>query len=220
MSNHYNNKNYDNSKIQDFYSSRNQTGGINIIEERSYCTRNFEESNIKKEYPFITLDNNSEVIIQNENFRNTTTTAAPMNYNNQQNNISDYEDKTDNYRDVANQRISELSPFNNNMQDYRYLTHDDFLMKDTGEKNQRDTNNERISNFQNIVYSDNKSVVKNNFFDERNMFNQTNNEINFKNDHNMRMNQLGQLPSNSAFPVNNNRKFQEIKSVNTRNIKE
>jgi hypothetical protein len=222
MSNHYNNKSYDNSKIQDFYNSRNQTGGINILEDRGYCTRNSEESNIKKVYPFITLVNNSEVIIKNENFRNATTAAAPMNYNNQQNNITDYKENSDNYRDVANQRISELSPFNSNVLDYRYLTHDDFLMKGTGEKNQRDTNNERISSFQNITYPDNnhKSELKNNFFDERNMFNQSNNEINFKHDHNERISQLGQLPSNSAFPVNNNRKFQEIKSINTRNIKE
>ena len=223
MSNHYNNKSYDNSKIQDFYNSRNQTGGVNIIDQRSFCTRNSEEAKIKKEYPFITLSNNSEVIIQNDNFINATATSAPMEYNHQIKNNFEYKDKLDNYRDVANERISQLSPFNNNITDYRYLTHDDFLMDNSGNKNQRDTNNERISNFQNINYSSQQNTQNkytNNFIDERNMFNEKNDNINFKNSHNNRMSKLGQLPSNSAFPVINNNKFCEIKSINTRNIKE
>ena len=49
MSNHYNNKSDDNTKIQDFYNSRNQMGGINIIDQRGFCTRNSEEAKIKKE---------------------------------------------------------------------------------------------------------------------------------------------------------------------------
>lgn len=223
MSNHYNNnKSNDNSKIQDFYSSRNQMGGINILEQRGSFTRNSEESNIKKEYPFITLVNNSEIIMKNENFRNTTTTFAQLNYNDQQNKIHNYKEDSDNYRDIANQRIDKLSPFNNNIMDYKYLTHDDFLINRKGPQNQRDTNNERISNFQNIQIPDiNYQINKqNNYLDERNMFNQSHKEINFKHDHNQRISQLGQLPSNCAFPINNDIKFGEIKSINTRNIKE
>lgn len=224
MSNHYNNKSYDNSKIQDFYNSRNQMGGINIIDQRGFCTRNSEESKIKKDYPFITLSNNSEVVIQNDNFRNATTTNAPIEYhNNQIQQNHDYKDKLDNYRDVANERISQLSPFNNNITDYKYLTHDDFLMNKSGDKNQRDTNNERISSFQNINFSGEKNTqiqYNNNFVDERNMFNEKNDNINFKQAHNTRMSALGQLPSNTAFPVTNQNTFCEIKSINTRNIKE
>lgn len=222
MSNHYNNKSYDNSKIQDFYSSRNQMGGVNILEQRGFCTRNSEESNVKKDYPFITLVNNSEIIMKNENFRNTTTSAAPINYDNQQNKNNNYKEDSDNYRDVANERISQLSPFNNDIMNYRYLTHDDFLINGKGEKNQRDTNNERISNFQSMQYPDTNTQLnqQDGYFDDRNMFNNSNNEVNFKQDHNNRMSQLGQMPSNSAFPINNNIKFGEIKSINTRNIKE
>tara|TARA_Y100000991_G_scaffold213015_1_gene198015 strand:+ start:399 stop:1073 length:675 start_codon:yes stop_codon:yes gene_type:complete len=224
MANHYNNKSDDNTKIQDFYNSRNQMGGINIIDQRGFCTRNSEEAKIKKDYPFITLSNNSEIVIQNDNFRNATTTNAPIEYhNNQIQQNYDYKDKLDNYRDVANERISQLSPFNNNITDYKYLTHDDFLMNKSGDKNQRDTNNERISSFQNINYSGEKNEqnqFKNNFIDERNMFNEKNDNINFKQAHNNRMSALGQLPSNSAFPVINQNNFCEIKSINTRNIKE
>jgi len=97
------------------------------------------------------------------------------------------------------------------------------LMNKSGDKNQRDTNNERISSFQNINYSGEKNEqnqFKNNFIDERNMFNEKNDNINFKQAHNNRMSALGQLPSNSAFPVINQNNFCEIKSINTRNIKE
>ena len=107
------------------------------------------------------------------------------------------------------------------MLNYKYLTHDDFLRNGAGDKNQRDTNNERISNFQNLKYSqiENQNNFQNNYLDERDMFNKKNKEDNFKQDHNNRMSQLGNLPSSSAFPINN-QKFNEIKSINTRNIKE
>ena len=86
MSNHYNNQPSNDSKIQDFYNSRNQNGGINILDQRGFCTRNSEESKIKKDCPFITLINDSEMVIKNNNFidQNTNSTQINYNQNNQQ----------------------------------------------------------------------------------------------------------------------------------------
>jgi len=47
-----------------------------------------------------------------------------------------------------------------------------------------------------------------------------NNNNDFKASNNDRLSQLGKLPNNTAFPVNNQRNFYEIKPINTRNIKE
>ena len=224
MSNHYKNIPSNNSKIQDFYSSQNHNGGVNILDQRGFCTRNSEESKIKKEYPFITLINNSEIIIKNDNFRNATTAAAPINYNQNSlpyisDNKNTQNEDSDNNRDIANQRISKLSPFNNNVVNYKYMTPTDFQYNNNKEKNYRDTSNERISSFQSINQKDIKDN-SNYFFDERNMFNENKNENDFKQSHNNRLSELGQLPNNSAFPINNQRNLYEIKSINTRNIKE
>ena len=220
MSNHYNNQPSNDSKIQDFYNSSNQNGGINILDQRGFCTRNSEESKIKKDCPFITLINDSEMVIKNNNFIDQNNNSTQINYNqNNQKLKNNYQKDTINNRDIANDRISQLSPFNNNITNYQYLTPNDFQINNNTGKNFRDTSNERISSFQNI---DNCNLnTQNHFFDERNMFNNNNNNNDFKESNNDRLSQLGKLPNNTAFPINNNqRKFYEIKSMNTRNIKE
>lgn len=198
------NKKHDNSKIQDFYNSKNHNREVNIINQRSYCTRNFE--NIPEEKPFNYLLNNYETIVNNDNFKKDFFFNSPTN-----NNINNID--THSYRDVTNNRISQLSPFNNSIQDFKYLTHADFSNDFNKNKDKREINNERITDINNITYNSNINT-ENHYLDDRHMFQKKNND--FKNENNERISQLGQLPSNSSFPINKKYLY-EIKSINTRN---
>ena len=186
MSNH-------NLKIQDFYASKNKDSGCNILDERGFFTRNTEEINTKQELPFLTLINNSKVIINS----NTNTTFEKNSF--------EQGNRNNNNRDIANQRMSQLSPFNNNVTDYKYLTQGDFKQNNNDFK--------QNNNFMKINTQNTQTYI-----DDRNMFSKNNNTSNFKHSHNNRLSELGQLPNNSAFPINNNRNMYEIKSINTRNL--
>lgn len=203
------NKKHDNSKIQDFYNSKNHNREVNIIDQRSYCTRNFE--NIPEEKPFNYLINNYETIVNNENFKKKFIYESTFNYNG--NNEKKYNEDIHNYRDVTNNRLSQLSPLNNDIQDFKYLTHSDFSNDYNKNKDKHEINNERIMNINNITYNSNINT-QNHYLNDRHMFQKKNNE--FKNENNERISQLGQLPSNSSFPINKKYLY-EIKSINTRN---
>ena len=192
MSNH-------NLKIQDFYASKNKDSGCNILDERGFFTRNTEEINTKQELPFLTLINNSKVIINS----NTTFEKNSFEQGNRNNNN----------RDIANQRMSQLSPFNNNVTDYKYLTQGDFKQNNNDFKQNNNNDFKQNNNFMKINTQNTQTYI-----DDRNMFSKNNNTSNFKHSHNNRLSELGQLPNNSAFPINNNRNMYEIKSINTRNL--
>jgi hypothetical protein len=194
MSNH-------NLKIQDFYASKNKDSGCNILDERGFFTRNTEEINTKQELPFLTLINNSKVIINS----NTNTTFEKNSF--------EQGNRNNNNRDIANQRMSQLSPFNNNVTDYKYLTQGDFKQNNNDFKQNNNNDFKQNNNFMKINTQNTQTYI-----DDRNMFSKNNNTSNFKHSHNNRLSELGQLPNNSAFPINNNRNMYEIKSINTRNL--
>lgn len=182
----------------DYYLFHRNINNI-IVEDRSSFTRSNKDkydNKLNNNVPFSNLIND---ITLNKNITNTNVTNNDIN-NNIKNNLDN------NNRDIANSRISRLSPVNDNTIHIQNDGHvidfhtNSYKQSISTFNNQRDRyNTQELQPFNKSKYS-----YQNQNFDINFLNSTGNNSSKIKHSHNQRLQKLGNLPNNSAFPMNNN----------------